>query len=403
MMRFLIVPLDRSAISFCYYENPMADLSPEPIGLDVLNKAARFTLDHDLTVNFLYGNAEVPEAHRTVIQGVRHAAFVPPSLAKAHPGSVVVLDAAQAEQSDALGFDMERNIILRISWERIGELSGILRLLVGKFRRLNLCILGIGKLAGGDMESYAAQLAEIVELAAYRYGNGESFELSFLTDRLLLDEMKNCDAGIEHLTMGFDGSLYICPGFMYETPTEPVGSVDEGVRIRNDELLRLDHAPVCSLCDAFHCKRCFYLNKRLTLEINTPSRQQCVLSHMERNASAALYSRQRHLPAFQAMKPIPEIDYLDPFDLLARNSMGKTVASSSEEPRSLPPLQMIDPWTHPDPSLRPPSAAIRPPGKVPDVVRPGGNPPIEDLLRRVLEQQTEILGLLRKKEEAKLP
>ena len=55
-----------------------------------------------------------------------------------------------------------------------------------------------------------------------------------------------------------------------------------------------------------------WLNKETTLEVNTPSRQQCVCAHLERNASRDLIE-----PLFiQDMVSIPEIEYLDPFEEL---------------------------------------------------------------------------------------
>ena len=60
-----------------------------------------------------------------------------------------------------------------------------------------------------------------------------------------------------------------------------------------------------------------YLNKITTHELNTPSRQQCMLSHMERNASRRLLRRLK--PAIQnpqEFTDIPEVDYLDPLEVL---------------------------------------------------------------------------------------
>jgi CXXX repeat peptide maturase len=83
----------------------------------------------------------------------------------------------------------------------------------------------------------------------------------------------------------------------------------------NQQLMRLDHAPICRHCDAYQCKRCVWMNQKLTLDLNTPSHQQCVVAHVERNAS-------RHLQKLLNEKDIrlsnnqeiKEINYLDPFN-----------------------------------------------------------------------------------------
>ena len=181
-------------------------------------------------------------------------------------------------------------------------------------------------------------------------------QVNILTDRLRLKEMHNCNAGVNNITVAPNGRFYLCPAFYYDErmginnrlnhhkPQHDysVGDIDAGLQIPNQQLLRLDHAPLCRICDAYHCKRCVWLNQRLTWDANTPSHQQCVLAHLERNASREL---QRMLfathedgcvpnaadepsasrvktnvadePSASRVIPneIKEITYLDPFDV----------------------------------------------------------------------------------------
>jgi CXXX repeat peptide maturase len=81
-------------------------------------------------------------------------------------------------------------------------------------------------------------------------------------------------------------------------------------------IYKLDHAPLCRKCDAYQCKRCIWLNRKTTLEVNTPSHEQCVVAHLERNASRNLLTNIRKYGAFLADKEIKGIDYLDPFNKL---------------------------------------------------------------------------------------
>ena len=121
---------------------------------------------------------------------------------------------------------------------------------------------------------------------------------------------------------------------------QSVGDLDTGLQIPNQQLLKLDHAPLCRICDAYHRKRCVWLNQKLTWDTNTPSHQQCVLAHLERNASRelqkALYGTQVSVlaendgtgvsaPAENSAitescvpvipNEIKEITYLDPFEV----------------------------------------------------------------------------------------
>ena len=77
----------------------------------------------------------------------------------------------------------------------------------------------------------------------------------------------------------------------------------------------MQSAPLCRRCDAYQCKRCIWLNYKTTYEVNTPSHEQCVISHIERNISRKLLQEMRDSQlSFLSDIDIQEIDYLDPFD-----------------------------------------------------------------------------------------
>ena len=52
----------------------------------------------------------------------------------------------------------------------------------------------------------------------------------------------------------------------------------------------------------------------MTHEVNTPSHQQCVLSHHERNLSGILLQKLQSKHFFSHIKSIPPLYYLDPLD-----------------------------------------------------------------------------------------
>jgi len=359
MIKYLVVPIDKSSVSFCYYDAPYREHNPEPVPEETLKRAVNYARDNGLTINFLYGNTEPPLSHQSIIESVSHAKIVPLSLAGTYPESIVVIESGEIEQASDFGLGTGRNIILRMSNVDIPRLATTLPLLFGTFLRLNLCLTGLEKITETELEDYGRQLLSVTETTANRYRRNDLFELSFLSDRIILENMRNCEAGNDHCTVGPDGRLYLCPGFLYDNPELSIGNLTDGIKIKNPELLLLDHAPVCSVCDAYHCKRCIYLNKKLTLEINTPSSQQCIASHRERKATGKLLELLRDLPAFS--KSIPELDYLDPFVILDQlKEMSMALPSKLED-------------------------------KEPDVRS------TRDILIRILEVQEEILNLIRKK------
>jgi CXXX repeat peptide maturase len=186
---------------------------------------------------------------------------------------------------------------------------------------LNLCLLDVHTYDKDDLKVCKSQLDEIGKILVSEYRAGHPVELNFLTDRILLKQMNNCNAGIEHITVGPDGCFYICPGFYHDTDNAggenlKAGSLETGITILNKQLFKLDHAPICSMCDAFHCRRCVYLNKLSTLEVNTPSYQQCAVSHLERDTSRIILSELKDIDPFKTIDPIEELDYIDPLLVL---------------------------------------------------------------------------------------
>jgi len=109
-------------------------------------------------------------------------------------------------------------------------------------------------------------------------------QINLLTDRILLDKMNNCNAGIENITLAPNGKFYVCPAFYLENENDSVGDLVTGINIKNKYLYQLQNAPLCRKCDAYQCKRCVWLNRKTTREVNTPSHEQCVVAHIERNA-----------------------------------------------------------------------------------------------------------------------
>lgn len=187
--------------------------------------------------------------------------------------------------------------------------------ILGKVARLNVVITDVQAFTEDDFETYKSLLGKLSEEVERLYVSGRSPQLNLLTDRLLLDQMNNCGAGETTITLAPDGRFYVCPAFYQSAGGYAVGDLEHGLDIKNQQLYRLDHAPICRNCDAWQCRRCVWLNRLTTLEVNTPSHEQCVVAHLERNASRELLAAIRRHDTFLPNKEeIKEIDYLDPFE-----------------------------------------------------------------------------------------
>lgn len=184
--------------------------------------------------------------------------------------------------------------------------------------RINIVVTDVESFSDLDIEKYLLFLKGLIPTIVNEYKIGHQVQFNLLTDRLMLKKMNNCNAGYESITLAPNGKFYICPAF-YLNGEQCIGDIDNGVDIKNPQLYKLDYAPICRICDAFQCRRCIWLNKKLCREVNTPSHQQCVMAHVERSVSKKLLEEFRKIDSsFLSEIEIPEVEYLDPFDKITK-------------------------------------------------------------------------------------
>lgn len=329
MLQYLIIILDDTSTSFCHYsENKVSDCPL--ISLDNLKKGILFAMKENLRIQFVYPKHELSKEYKKIINSIDHADIVPSicedKLLLANT-DVVVFNTWEEIRSTSI--DGEKVYILRTSKNELYNNYEQITEHINKANRLNVVITDIELFTEEDFDSYSSVLENLSIVLKERYARGESPQLNIITDRFLLENMNNCNAGVESITLAPDGKFYVCPAFYYagvcdgsETSQGDVcqkgyaiGNLHDGLDIKNQQLYKIDHAPICRNCDAYQCKRCIWLNRKMTYEVNTPSHEQCVVAHLERNAARQLLADIRTLGTFLPEKEIKEIDYLDPFDV----------------------------------------------------------------------------------------
>lgn len=299
--------------------------------LDVLKKAIVFGMKENLMIQYVFPDYELPETYNDVIDSIDNTKIYR-SGNKPITGVKETGD-ADVEVTDGVPELLScKNVVLRLS---LKDLIGNKDEIANLFRcgaRLNICLADVDKFSGNDVDAYKQLLDDWNHILLEIYKQGQSPQVNILTDRLFLNNMRNCDAGVTSITVAPNGRFYICPAFYYDERMKAdnmmnhkkpdfdnsVGDLTIGLEIENQQLLRLDHAPLCRNCDAFQCRRCIWLNRKLTWDCNTPSRQQCVISHLERNASRSLLILLQESGLFRQNNIIKDIDYLDPFDVRER-------------------------------------------------------------------------------------
>ncbi len=323
MLQYLIIQLDDTSTSYCHYEN--VNTERHLISIDDLKAGIFFAMKENLMIQFVYPDYELPQEYKDVINTIDHSDIVSSlcedNVLRENADVVIFHDWTGIEMSV---FKDDAVIVLRTTKADLFDRYLLLKDVLGRVVRLNVVITDEEIFKDEDFETYKKILAVLSEEIEMLYVAGRSPQLNILTDRMQLDKMNNCNAGWENIALAPDGKFYVCPAFYLAGENEDyglgkakfsIGDLQNGLDIKNPQLYKLDHAPLCRKCDAYQCKRCVWLNRKTTYEMNTPSHEQCVIAHLERNASRMLLERIRQHGTFLPQQEIKKIDYLDPFDI----------------------------------------------------------------------------------------
>ena len=294
MMQYLVILLDDTSVSYCHCDNPRK--VRRLISLDDLRNGILYAMKQNLMIQFVYPDYKLPQEYVEVIDTIDHHDIVPCPM----KGDVVV------------GGVVEHAVcVLRMNKQELLAGGDTVAAMLPRVQRLNIVITDIETFADEDLKRYGALLDRWAAALKEEYMKGRTPQLNLLTDRMMLTKPNHCNAGVENITLAPNGRYYLCPAFYYSDPTD---SIDPQA-IPNQQLLRLDHAPLCRHCDAYHCRRCVWLNRKTTLELNTPSHEQCTVAHTEREAARKLLASIREAGGFMPEVEIKELNYNDPFEV----------------------------------------------------------------------------------------
>lgn len=310
MLKYIIIQTCNSATSFCHYDNNVR--TDKTIELETLKQALLWSMKENLNVQFVLPDNRLPLQYERVMDTVESTKIASAKSEYAHEADVVIFNG----WADFANFSFKKDVayVVRTTFSELRYNKDILCEILPRIDRLNLVLIDIAQMSDDRKDAYSKLLDVIGESVKKEYLAEHPVQLNLLTDRLMLTGMNNCNAGWESITIAPDGKFYICPAFYFDDKTESVGNLAGGLDIKNKQLYRLDHAPICRNCDAWHCRRCVWLNRQLTLEVNTPSHEQCVTAHLERNASARLLANLRKDHLLSSDLILTEETILDPME-----------------------------------------------------------------------------------------
>ncbi len=314
MLQYLIILLDDVSTSYCHYTPNCSN--NHLIGLSDLKAGIRFAMKENLMIQYLYPNCDLPQEYKEIIETMDHSKIIPSTSPLIEDADIVVFN--NWKETVGFPFDKSSIYVLRICKEDLFAQKEVIKTFINKVKRLNIVITDVETFTENDFSKYQSVLDSLGKEIENLYKAGHSPQLNVITDRIALTQMNNCNAGYNNITLAPDGKFYICPAFYYseeEKETFCVGDLQSGLAIKAAKLYKLAYAPLCRICDAYQCKRCVWINRKMTFDITTPSHEQCVLAHLERNTSRRVLESVRKEKEFYPEQDIKEIDYLDPFDV----------------------------------------------------------------------------------------
>lgn len=326
MLQYLVILMDDTSVAYCHADNPLKKRNLIPV--ETLKKGILFGMKQNLMIQYVFPDYALPEEYASVIESIDNVKIYP--VEKKPETGLNDEGEADVEVANVIPEKVKaKNLVLRMTFNKMLEKKDEIAKLFASGIRINLCITDVEQFTDEQIEAYKQVLNGWNKTMLELYKQGKSPQFNLLTDRMMLEKMHNCEAGVSNITLAPNGKFYLCPAFYYDermqvfnqlnhhkpSSNNSVGDLENGLDIPNPQLLKLDHAPLCRNCDAYQCRRCLWLNRKLTWDLNTPSHQQCVMAHLERNASRDLLNGIRKVGEFMPQIEIKEINYLDPFEV----------------------------------------------------------------------------------------
>ncbi|WP_061994666.1 radical SAM peptide maturase, CXXX-repeat target family [Clostridium sp. ATCC 25772] len=308
--KYLQIVLDDSNVAYCNY-NSNNENRKNIMQDEVIKKGIAYAKANEFNVIFI-GSKNINKVERLESCGV----IVNSTFKDIDNNDIVVYE------NNTENLINSENCILVIDTINIEKITDFIKDIYEFSGRVNLVLRNFEKWNQEHIDKYKIELNRLIDFVEGTYVNKKPIEINIITDRLYLNKQCNCDAGISTFTLMPNGKIYICPAFYFDNSDNCIGDIYNGILNKEECLMSLNKAPICMNCDSYQCKRCIYLNKKLTGEYNTPSKIQCLLSHYERDVSRKLQQRLINKGLISNKNIITKLDYNDPLEKIVRSQGG---------------------------------------------------------------------------------
>jgi len=310
------VLLSDDATLCCNEPKRLASAKKDFMSLELLTKIAERVVKQSWNCTIIGNATGIPKAYQTLSDKMGAIIVLPAeykgTISNKH--TTVVFELSQiglaAKHSSA------SRAILRVQRSHLSELSEMVLTLLHHFPDVSIKHPEVLSYDDQDMATYKDHLFEIGRWLLSKKNSWSNYRVDCLTDGFHLDTFAECGAGIKSLAVGPTGKLHICPATVCES-TSACGHIIADVELPNRHLLTREYSVPCGKCNALHCSRCVYLNKRGTFEFGVPPKNICQLANFELEVQAWFSQEAIKMDLWKQSYNIPQSPLVyDPYELV---------------------------------------------------------------------------------------
>ena len=347
-VKYIWLLLSPDAALCCNESTQIANAGTDLMSLELFAKVAKRATEQSWTCIVLGNRNGIPEAYQSLCDEIDAKIILPAEYKGTAPGKHTTIAFESSQMELAAKHPPIRRAILRVQRRHLPQLSEMVLALLHHFPDVSIRHPELLLYSDEDMATYKGQLFEIGRWLLDKKELWPRYRVNCLTDRFWMDVANECGAGVKGLAVGPTGELYLCPAAMHDG-TSPCGHVLGNVELPNRHLLTREYSLPCGKCNALHCLRCIYLNKRGTFEFCVPPKNICWLAHFELEVQAwfAQEAIKKGLWDESYNAPSPPAIY-DPYELVKVGEASATthpwrhLLRFSGRPEDLQPSMMLD-------------------------------------------------------------
>ena len=217
MLQYLVIVLDDASVAYCHADNPLKERNL--MSLETLKKGILFGMKQNLMIQYVFPDYALPREYSEVIESIDNVKIYPFGC-KPVTGIEYGND-ADVEVANAIPNKVEsKNLVLRLAFSEMLAKKDEITKLFASGTRINLCITDVEQFTDELIETYKQVLNEWNAVLLDLYKQGQSPQFNLLTDRMMLEKMHNCEAGVSNITFAPNGKFYLCPAFYYDEQTK---------------------------------------------------------------------------------------------------------------------------------------------------------------------------------------